>query len=437
MTKTSTKFLSTIIILAASGTAAFGQSSNGYIECGSTYTVVRGDSLSKINARAYGDTSFAALHQANLQVIGKNPNVIFVGQTIVVPCRDGATVLAAAKVEADDAEVATKETGPLVFTFNKASAPKFIINSGIIDLFLAEIDEVTDGRVTFTDPAEMNRDPMVQLDLVTTGEVDGAYVFNGYLGESHPFLQLPMMPLMGGSAEQTAVSLWNLHADYLSQTDYFSEAKLLGFVAAPAAHIWRRNEAPVTANQNVVEENDYAIPYFAGLDSRGPKVVQQENAAMLASHNEDANGALTFFLAHGAARAAGLWNDERTVTEIDYGIYTPTFSVVLSNEAWAQISPEDQTAIEAVSGLQLAHRSASWDAFDNGHRSHMLETGLRIAKPDADLMAELDAVSEAKVDVWVNYAQAMGLPGQQAIAAYKESLDALQDRLIFRSTPGS
>ena len=411
--------------------AMLAQGNDAAITCGETYTVVGGDTLSRISNRAYGDGPFDMLFEANRATIGSNPNMIFVGQEFVVPCVGGDTANVVLATENESEEVAAIAPENLVFTFNKTSAPKFIINSGIVDIYLAEIAEVTDGRVQFVDPAEMNRDASAQFDLVTSGTVDAAYVFNGYLSDTHPLLQLPMVPLMGGSAEQTAVSLWRLHDQYLAQTDYFDEAKLLGFIAAPAAHIWRLSDQPVVLGTDIANTNNYAVPYFEGLDTRGPKAVRAENEMQLMAQNEAENGTLTFFMAHGAARAAGIWTEDRTVTEVDNGLYTPTFSVILSNDAWSQISPRDQAAITEISGEHFAHRSASWDAFDEGHRRHMLDTGLNIVRADAALLGELADVSVTQTAQWAAQADAIGVDGQAALAAYQSSLQLLQDR-IFR-----
>lgn len=397
------------------------------VTCGQSYTVASGDTLSKISIRVYGKSAFQIVYEANLDRIGDNPNKIFIGQVLSIPCLGEGTVTAAVETAPD-----ASPSEALVLTFNKSSVPKFVINSSIIDLFLAEITEVTEGRVTFVDPPVTNRDAAAQFGLVTTGAVDGAYVFNGHLTASHPLLQLPMIPLMGGSAEQTAVSLWRTHEAHFAQSDYFDDAKLLGFIAAPAAHIWRLSDKPVELNQNIAGKNDFAVPYFAGLDTRGPKAVQQETAAMLENHNEEQNGTLTFMMAHGAARAAGIWNDERTVTEVDNGIYTPTFSVVLSNEAWGRISDADKTAIEAVSGERLAARSTSWDAFDNGHRRHMITTGLNITKASDALLAELKTVSEQRIGGWKLFAGTANVNADAALQTYRETLDLLEDRLLFK-----
>ncbi|WMI81602.1 LysM peptidoglycan-binding domain-containing protein [Anaerotignum sp. MB30-C6] len=50
------------------------------------YTVAKGDSLSKIARKVYGDASkWPKIYEANKSMIGKNPNLIFPGQVYVLP----------------------------------------------------------------------------------------------------------------------------------------------------------------------------------------------------------------------------------------------------------------------------------------------------------------------------------------------------------------
>lgn len=416
----------TMVLVAGMSTSAMA------LECGKHHSVVGGDTLSGLSLKSYGSFLYQPIYNANLDVIGSNPDIIHIGQNLLIPCLSADGSVAAGDTHA-------KVEGQLVFTFNKASAPPFVINSGIIDGYLTEITEVTQGRVTFVDPKNVNRDHAQQFDLVTSGQVDGAYVLNAHLAQSHPLLQLPMQPTFGGSAEQTAVALWQLHEDFLADTDYFTEARLLGFVAAPAAHIWRDKSMPITSTEGIASANEYHVPYFHGLDTRGPAVMRAEvadwNAAYAAQHNE----VPTFFLAHGAAIALGIWDENSSVSvmEVDNGLYTPTFSVVLSNEAWAQISPEDQKAIEAVSGRALAHRSSAWDDFDNNFRSRMLDLGLEFEKADVALLEDLFRSSFDGLAKWMQAAGDRDIPTNDAINAYLTTLRSLEDRLIYRAQDGS
>ena len=409
-------------------------------KCGEAYSVVSGDSLSRISVHAYGSPLYQPIYAANVETIGPNPDLILIGQSLDIPCLTSSGSVSAqmtqpaevVKVSAEANDEATP-IDQLVFTFNKASAPPFIINQGIIDKYLAEITEVTEGRVTFVDPEVMNRDHGAQYELVISGEVDGAYVLNSTIAETHPFLQLPMKPMFGGSAEQTAVSLWRLHDEYLSKTDYFNQAELLGFVAAPAAHIWRETSMPVTPGEAIAKKNMYHTPYFQGLDTRGPAAMRAEFAEMMDKHGSQ-NEPPAFFMAHGAATAIGLWHPEASISvmEVDNGLYTPTFSVILSNEAWAQISEEDQQAIREVSGEALSYRSAAWDGFDNGFRAQMLENGLDFQKADKALLDSLWMSSLIELNEWIDTANASNIRGTEAVNFYLASLRELEDRLLYR-----
>jgi nucleoid-associated protein YgaU len=51
-----------------------------------TYTVKKGDSLSKIAKRAYGDAQqWRRIYEANREIIGDNPDLIHPGQALKLP----------------------------------------------------------------------------------------------------------------------------------------------------------------------------------------------------------------------------------------------------------------------------------------------------------------------------------------------------------------
>lgn len=62
-----------------------GGSSSTAPPAGRTYTVVKGDSLSKIAKQFYGNANqWKRIYEANKDVI-KNPDVIYPGQTFKIP----------------------------------------------------------------------------------------------------------------------------------------------------------------------------------------------------------------------------------------------------------------------------------------------------------------------------------------------------------------
>ncbi len=68
---------------AAGGTDFFG---NKPETTGDSYTVVSGDSLSKIAKNHYGDAAkWHQIYEANKALIGNNPDLIEVGQVLTIP----------------------------------------------------------------------------------------------------------------------------------------------------------------------------------------------------------------------------------------------------------------------------------------------------------------------------------------------------------------
>ncbi|WP_201987601.1 LysM peptidoglycan-binding domain-containing protein [Hymenobacter rubidus] len=69
---------------AAGGTDFFG--TNNPTAAGDSYTVVSGDSLSKIAKHHYGDAAkWHQIYEANKALIGNNPDLIEVGQVLTLP----------------------------------------------------------------------------------------------------------------------------------------------------------------------------------------------------------------------------------------------------------------------------------------------------------------------------------------------------------------
>ncbi|MEE9335167.1 MAG: transporter substrate-binding domain-containing protein [Granulosicoccaceae bacterium] len=69
--------------LSVGGNAAYAQT------CNDNHTVVSGESLSKIANTYYGDLQkWSVIYNVNLSTIGDNPNLIFIGQILRIPCLD-------------------------------------------------------------------------------------------------------------------------------------------------------------------------------------------------------------------------------------------------------------------------------------------------------------------------------------------------------------
>ncbi|SLN48370.1 transporter substrate-binding domain-containing protein [Roseisalinus antarcticus] len=78
--------------------------------CGGSYTLGRGESLSLIAERLYGDREkWTVIHEANRAVIGDSPDYVQSGQTLTLPCLEGMQA-GDARTGAPPEEAALSET---------------------------------------------------------------------------------------------------------------------------------------------------------------------------------------------------------------------------------------------------------------------------------------------------------------------------------------
>ncbi|MEM8786968.1 MAG: transporter substrate-binding domain-containing protein [Pseudomonadota bacterium] len=93
-------------ILAATLALSAGAAAAQSIQCGQPYTVQRGDTLSQIADRAYGEPqSYQLIYSANAAVIGPNPGIIEVASVFNIPCLDApltASTASAAVIRQED-----------------------------------------------------------------------------------------------------------------------------------------------------------------------------------------------------------------------------------------------------------------------------------------------------------------------------------------------
>ena len=69
---------------AATDTGGGGESGGG--SGGTTYTVKKGDNLWTLAKKFYGSgADYTKIYEANKDTIGKNPNLIYPGQTFTIP----------------------------------------------------------------------------------------------------------------------------------------------------------------------------------------------------------------------------------------------------------------------------------------------------------------------------------------------------------------
>ena len=94
------------------------------------------------------------------------------------------------------------------------------------------------------------------------------------------------------------------------------------------------------------------------------------------------------------------------VTEVDGAVFSPKFSVFISEAKWKQISPEDQAAIMKLSGEALARRSALIDEHNADLKKKYVADGGIVVTATPAFNAELKKAWEPLIEEWIAEAKA-------------------------------
>jgi TRAP-type C4-dicarboxylate transport system substrate-binding protein len=116
--------------------------------------------------------------------------------------------------------------------------------------------------------------------------------------------------------------------------------------------------------------------------------------------------------------------DARSITVTERKIFTPTFSFVISDAAWDDISPEDQAAIMALSGAALAETVGTIWAALNGAKMRTLDAQMQVIPARDAVKAELLTASGGPVAGWLKRMKAIGLDGEEVLEFYKVQITA-------------
>lgn len=312
--------------------------------------------------------------------------------------------------------------------FNSFFPPQHFLTRDVMRGWARDVQRVTEGRVKVTIPASSAAPPPQLWNAVTSGIVDGAYMFNGLLEDR---LTLPVMPQLPwattGSAESTSVALWRTYNEFFRDagTDEYQGVQLIGLFAAPGGEMYSMTDEPLETVEQLESRRIWALPGTTA------KVMQNMGISAVSGpavriHETVSTGVVEGFVGIPLIDADGFkaLNYARSVTTFPRNITIPTFSMFLSPETWEAISEEDREAIMSVSGETLARRVGK--AFDEANaavRENLRKKGIPFVDGSDALYQTMREAGEPLIADWIEAAGNLGVDGEAAMAYFQEQLE--------------
>lgn len=303
--------------------------------------------------------------------------------------------------------------------FNNFLGPNDALWTDVMAPWIEDIGRVTEGRVTFTVPAASLAPPPGILNAVQQGVMDGAFQMVGFLRESNPEFQLPLLPMTYFGNEETSVALWRTYQEYFAGHNDLDGVVLLGLVTTPSGSFFNRGAEPFDTVDDLQGVKMWSLPGVTAeaLSALGAVVTPGPAVRMY----EVISGGVVDGFCCINFQSLEVFNVSQyigSVTEVPGSLFAPAFAIFVREDVWNAIAPEDQEAIMSVSGEALAHRGSFGEGPEAEARERAIAAGIPVIQASEDFA---QAMTEAFAPVrqeWFDSVAAYGIDGPAALEFY-------------------
>ncbi len=289
----------------------------------------------------------------------------------------------------------------------------------VIEPFLERVAEATDGRVTGTMyPANALGESDAQYDLAVTGVADMSMTLHAYTPGEFPLSSVTELPFMGKNAEDGTRIFWALHEQFPEIEEEHEGTKI--------AWIFKNDPAQIfTVDKPVKKWEDLEGLRIRTPSPAGTDLLEAYGAIPVQLPMGDVYEAMEKGLVDGALGPASvitnfqLGDVMKYITKGDF--YTSSLMVVINENTWNQISPEDQEIIEELMGEEMALLAGqTYDKDGDDGWAAAEESGIEVYELSDVEREEWAKPLESVANEWVEEMEGLGLPGKDIYEAVVE-----------------
>lgn len=298
------------------------------------------------------------------------------------------------------------------------------LNDAVLRPWMAEVEKVTEGRVTFNWlPKAVGRAPE-QFDVVRDGLADMSLVLPGYTPGRFELIELGELPLLSSDVSKLGPAFYEIYAEHLDPLEPFKGTHVLS--------IWSTIPTHLVSSKGLAEE----VSDFNGLKLRAPSatagaVMEALGAVPVQKPVSEIYELASTGIIDGSFFPISTTYDFKVDGPLNYFTLIPggfgqsVMSLLVNQDKWDQISAEDQAAIMEISGATIA--SAAGTLFQGAEQAAIerarTERPDEIATASDALTTQITEALQPIYEDWFTRAAAKGLSDPQAVmSAFKAKL---------------
>lgn len=257
--------------------------------------------------------------------------------------------------------------------------PRHPIVVNAIEPWAEQVEEVTEGRVNVRVLRKPLGSPPAHFDMARDGVADITYGLHSFTEDDRfARARLGQFSFLGDDAVANSEAYWEIYTDQLDAEQEHQGTKLLGlFLHGPGLFHNNKLKIEETSDFNGLKVR---VPggYVADLTSAlGATPLFMSSPEVYEKLSRGVIDGVAF--TYEALTAFRLTDDLKFSMTVPGGIYNTTWFLVMNEGKWDAISPEDQAAIEEISGAAFAALvGQAWNDADEAATEEIEAAGIEL-----------------------------------------------------------
>jgi TRAP-type C4-dicarboxylate transport system substrate-binding protein len=322
---------------------------------------------------------------------------------------------------------AAAQADTITWRFSNWLPPTHPVVTQMIEPWAADVDRVTEGRVSIQILPALGAPPS-HFDMVRNGVADIAFGVHSYTPERFKLTEVVELPFTAENALVNSIAYWRTYEQFFASAGEHDGTKLLG--------LWVPGSYQLFTKDGIETVTD-----LEGLRIRIPGVLVERIADELGmvaissplteAYDQISRGIIDgMFQNYATVIDFNMTEHMPVLFNVEGGFSASSQFMVVSEAAWDKVSPEDQAAIDALSGEAMVKRFAGvWQEHNGGAVDKLIAAGVTrhdIEGADLETMHEVLSPLEAQ---WLEEATARDVDAEAALAFYRSELDKVAAEL--------
>lgn len=269
--------------------------------------------------------------------------------------------------------------------------PSHAIVKDMIQPWVADVKEATEGRVAIQILDAPLGPPPLQIDLAVSGAADITYGVNDYTSGRFGLHGIVQLPFYADTAEAGSVAYWRIYQKHLAAAGEFKGVRPLGLFTHGPGALFMRDRSVSPVSDLVGAKVRVAGPMTNSLTANLGMAPVQAPAPQ--SYELMSGGIIdgTYFPVE-AVPFFKVNEEVTTALTAPGGLFNIAFFMVINERSFNRLSEADRQAILRVSGEAFSRRAGkAWDRSDANAMEQMRDRVKFVKASDQDIAALKEA----------------------------------------------